>query len=103
MSGPDVVSFPVSEQLTAALGELVRFTAGAGEDTLRCLAACRLCRNSLLYVLDTEAGNTDFIAVRLRAVPLSHQGHGRPGHPDGNPPRIRDLRQFIPVSDLDRP
>jgi hypothetical protein len=86
--GPPVIS----AQLTGAIGELTRFTAGAHEDILRCLATCPLCRNWVLYVLDTvpATGDTDFIAVRLRGVPGEHQRHGDPGHPDGNLPRIRD-------------
>lgn len=105
MTSPGAVSFPVSEQLADAAGELIRLTASADPAARQCLITCRLCRNSLLYLLDTvpATGRSAIIARRLRALPVRHRDHGSPGHPDGTPPRIRDLRQFVPASDLDRP
>jgi hypothetical protein len=81
-----------------ALDEMTRLiavfaTAADDISSVSCLAACQLCRNHLLYLLDTvplsDMDASTVITARLRALPLVHEGHGRPGHPDSNPPQIR--------------
>lgn len=81
-----------------ALDELVRQVAWAPAEALTCLHHCQLCRNHLLYLLDTlplSGGDSSTrIAARLRALPEVHRGHGEPGHPDPGhpdnaPPQIR--------------
>ena len=55
------------------------------------LSCCQLCRNHLLYLLDTVPVNGDDLAIlaRLRALPEVHKAHDRPGHPDNRTPQIR--------------
>lgn len=78
---------------TQALDELVRQIAWASTEAQRRLYNCQLCRNHLLYLLDTlPLSDTDpsaRIAARLRALPEVHRGHGQPGHPDNATPQIR--------------
>lgn len=93
--------------VTEALDQLVQCLAQASADTallrgqersgpeaLRCLAECQPCRNHLLYLLDAPRpphANRAVILARLRALPGVHAAHGRPGHPDLRPPRIRGI------------
>jgi hypothetical protein len=85
VTGPGVIT---PEQ---ALDDLVSWTASAGPGILRLLADCPLCRNSLLYVLDTvpATGDSSIIGLRLRALPEHHKRHDDPGSSDRNPVRLR--------------
>jgi hypothetical protein len=78
-----------------ALDEMIRQVAWASTGTQRRLSSCQLCRNHLLYLLDTIplSGDEDHarrvIAARLGALPDVHRGHRAPGHPDNASPQIR--------------
>jgi len=83
---------------TGALDEMIRQVAWAPPGALPCLHGCQLCRNHLLYLLDTlplsETDGGTMIAARLRALPEVHKSHTRNGlprrdHPDNAPPQIR--------------
>jgi hypothetical protein len=79
---------------TGAVDELIRQVAGEGATpVLRLLGACQLCRNHLLYLLDTipVTGDAGRITARLRALPEVHRTHYQPGHPDSAPPQVRWL------------
>jgi hypothetical protein len=79
-----------------ALDELVRqiavyATAVDDISPVTLLASCQLCRNRLLYLLDTipAAGDSRCILARLVVLPQDHDGHLRAGSPDARPPQIR--------------
>jgi hypothetical protein len=83
-----------------ALDEMTRLiavfaTACDDISPVSCLACCQLCRNHLLYLLDTiplsDMAASTVIVARLRALPLVHESHAcrSGGHPDANPPQIR--------------
>lgn len=84
--------------LTMALGEMIRAVAEAPLATRDLLATCYRCRNSILYLLDTEpyTGMADR-AFRSRVAALamyhetSHEGVREPGSGDDRTPVIRGL------------
>lgn len=89
---PDVLTPPAE-----VLDILVSAVAGqslADYRTGNCLRRCQMCRNRLLYLLDTApyAGDSltasQAILARLRAMPDNHELH-QPGSADAAPPRIR--------------
>jgi hypothetical protein len=85
-AGPDLVT---------ALDALVQQVADrslADRGMRNCLAGCPACRNSVLYLLDAAGDGRPgpvLIGARLRALPLRHEGHGDPAHPDWVTPRIQ--------------
>jgi hypothetical protein len=80
-----------------ALDEMVRLiavyaTAVDDISPVVLLSCCQLCRNHLLYLLDTiplSDSESSVILARLRALPEVHGSHGRAGHPDTRTPQIR--------------
>jgi hypothetical protein len=81
--------------LISAINAMTRAVAGAGPEARRCLESCQQCRNSLLYVLDTEqyTGNHSLFARRLAVAPDNHRrSHGPLSPVDRNRPEIRGVR-----------
>jgi len=86
---PAVIT-PLPEVIALLLSSAVAGTIEMRE----LIVSCGACRNSLLYLLDTEpyvpapqAGR--IIWARLRALPERHRQHSDRAHPDWNPPQIR--------------
>jgi hypothetical protein len=80
--------------LISAIDAMTRAVAGTGPETRGLLLSCRQCRNSLVYLLDTEqyrGGYGYMFGHRLRATPENHRSHSGPGSADWNRPVIRGV------------
>lgn len=86
---PDVRTPPAE-----VLNILISAMAAASTQVHVNLMSCQMCRNRLLYLLDTapyagdEITAAQAITARLRALPDNHKLH-EPGSGDASPPHIR--------------
>jgi hypothetical protein len=82
--------------LAQALDRLLAVIATAPQLPRAALASCRLCRNHVLYLLDTrESYGT--MKARVRSLTYAHESHPRDpalaaSHADASPPRIRGMQ-----------
>jgi hypothetical protein len=84
--------------LVIALDILLQQVAAASPEDRALLITCRLCRNNVLYLLDTLPGEDPdhiarFFAVRIRLAESRHHevNHADPFHPDNRVPQIRGI------------